>query len=124
MATQLEIIAEKERQTHLSRNSYLEKNGYGVTHENALSDGDEKGKGENGTIGSSIDIQARVNSLAKNPYSVNNEYNSKNPNALSDGDEKGKGELDGKVGTLTDIKSRTDVVARNKYNPSKGYPDF
>ena len=76
MATQLEIIAEKERQAHLTRNSYIEKNGYGTTHENALSNGDEKGKGETATIGSSLDIQTRVNNLLKNPYSSNNEYNS------------------------------------------------
>ena len=46
------------------------------------------------------------------------------PNAMSDGDEKGKGEVDGKVGSSIDIQTRTDVVARNKYNGSKGYPDF
>jgi len=74
MATQLEIIAEKERQAHLTRNSYIEKNGYGVTHENALSNGDEKGKGEAGTIGSSVDIQARVENLLRNPYSSSNQY--------------------------------------------------
>ena len=78
MATQLEIIAQQQRLEHLSRNSYADSKAYSSTHENALSDGDEKGKGE----------------------------------------------LDGKVGSLTDIKSRIDVVARNKYNPLKGYPDF
>jgi len=124
MATQLEIIAEKERQAHLTRNSYVEKNGYGVTHENALSNGDEKGKGETGTIGSSVDIQARVENLLRNPYSSNNQYNSKNPNALSDGDEKGKGENNGSVGSLTDVNSRKDSVARNKFGETKKYPDF
>ena len=50
MATQLEIIAEKERQAHLTRNSYIEKNGYGTTHENALSN--EK-KCLSGSVGAS-----------------------------------------------------------------------
>ena len=73
----------------------------------------------------SVADKIRNQLLAKNNFaSQKNEYGSTNKDALSDGDEKGKGELDGKVGSLTDIKSRTDVVARNKYNPSKGYPDF
>jgi hypothetical protein len=32
---------------------------YGATHKNALSDGDEKGKGETGTIGNKTDIITR-----------------------------------------------------------------
>jgi hypothetical protein len=46
------------------------------------------------------------------------------PNAMSDGDDRGKGENNGNVGSSIDIQTRTDVVARNKYNGSKGYPDF
>jgi len=46
------------------------------------------------------------------------------PNAMSDGDDKGKGDNNGNVGSSIDIQTRTDVVARNKYNGSKGYPDF
>ena len=70
MATQLEIIAQQQRLEHLSRNSYADNKAYSTTHENALSDWDEKGKGENvNSIGSSIDIQNRMASIARNTYS-------------------------------------------------------
>ena len=79
MATQLEIIAEKERQSLLTRNSYLEKNGYGVTHHNALSDGDEKGKGTGSFLdttngGSSIDNIERINEIKINEYQKDKPY--------------------------------------------------
>jgi hypothetical protein len=48
-------------------------------------------------------------------------YNASNPNALSDGDEKGKGENSGKIGSLTDINTRTESLSRNFYNGEKGY---
>jgi hypothetical protein len=32
--------------------------------------------------------------------------------------------VEGRVGSLTDINVRTEVVAKNKYNGTKGYPDF
>jgi hypothetical protein len=125
MATQLEIIAEKLRQEVISRNVYNGDKSYSSVNKNALSDGDEKGKGDvNGQVGSSVDIQNRIDNMGRNRYGVDNEYSSINKNALSDGDEFGKGESNGQVGSLTDIKTRTDVVARNKYNDSKGYPDF
>ena len=112
MPTQLEIIAEKQRQEHLSRNAYIDKNGYATTHENALSTGDDKGKGETNTIGSATDIQTRINNLVKNTYSSDNRYDSNNPNALSDGDEKGKGETI-TIGSHTDINTRTELLSKN-----------
>ena len=84
-----------------------------------------EGKGDvNGQVGSSVDIQNRIDNLGRNRYNNGNEYSSVSKDALSDGDEFGKGDVNGQVGSLTDIKTRTDVVARNKYNDSKGYPDF
>jgi len=125
MATQLEIIAEKLRQEVISRNTYNGEKSYSSVNKNALSDGDEKGKGDvNGQVGSSVDIQNRIDNMGRNRYGVDNEYSSINKDALSDGDEFGKGDSNGQVGSLTDIKTRIDVVARNKYNDSKGYPDF
>ena len=52
--TQLEIIGEQIRIQEFAINTYTGNNGYGVTNPNAISDGDEKGKGENenGEIGS------------------------------------------------------------------------
>ena len=112
MATQLEIIAEKQRQEHLARNVYIDKNGYSTTHENALSTGDEKGKGETDKIGSSTDIQTRISNIVKNTYSNQNGYGVNNPNALSDGDEKGKGETI-TIGSHTDINTRTELLSKN-----------
>jgi hypothetical protein len=62
--------------------------------------------------------------VAKNIYNSENQYSSINLNALSNGDDKGKGDVNGQVGSLTDINVRTEVVAKNKYNDAKGYPDF
>ena len=125
MATQLEILAEKLRKEVISKNLYPTGNSYSSVNKNALSDGDEKGKGDvNGQVGSSVDIQNRIDNLGRNRYNNGNEYSSVSKDALSDGDEFGKGDVNGQVGSLTDIKTRTDVVARNKYNDSKGYPDF
>ena len=36
----------------------------------------------------------------------------------------GKGDNNGRVGSLTDIKERTNSVARNAYGETKTYPDF
>ena len=92
MATQLEILAEKLRKEVISKNSYNSSNGYSSINKNALSDGDERGKGDvNGQVGSSIDIQNRIANLGRNRYNNGNEYSSVNKDALSDGDELGKG---------------------------------
>lgn len=123
--TKLEEIANEQRKIHLSRNDYNFKEEYGSTHPDAISDGDEKGKGENnGQIGSSEDIQARTSNIVKNTYQRDKGYGSTHPNAISDGDEKGKGENDNKVGSSVDIEKRTFSVAKNEYNIKKQYPDF
>ena len=90
MATQLELLAEKFRQEHVSRNVYNLEDRYGTEHKNTISDGDEKGKNE---IGSSVDIQSRTNNIVKNAYTSKNEYSREHKNAISDGDEKGKNEI-------------------------------
>jgi hypothetical protein len=125
MATQLEIIGDKERASITGRNSYNETVEYSSNSLNALSNGDEKGKGElNGSIGSLTDILAKNDLLGKNTYNENFQYNSSNPNALSDGDEKGKGELNNSIGSMTDIITKNESLGRNKYNDNKTYPDF
>ena len=129
MATQLEILAEKYRKEVLGVNSYNDKNFYSSVNKNALSDGDEKGKGDvNGQVGSSVDIQNRMDNMARNRYGSNNEYSMVNKDALSDGDEFGKGQVGdtGDVGSLTDIKTRIDLLGKNPtYGPGKKqYPDF
>jgi hypothetical protein len=57
-------------------------------------------------------------------YNKSNEYSSINKNALSDGDEKGKGEKNNSIGSITDIKTRNEVVGKNKFGTAKKYPDF
>ena len=61
------------------KNTYSTTKNYNLAHKNALSDGDENGKGEfNGSIGSKTDIETRESLLAKNKFSKTNPYNDKN----------------------------------------------
>ena len=127
--TQLEVIAEKLRTQEVVINRYSEKNGYGTTNKNALSDGDELGKGQagdTGTIGSLTDINTRIQVTSINKYNSENGYGVTNPNAMSDGDEFGKGQIgdDGQIGSLTDINTRIQVINKNKFGESNKYPDF
>ena len=115
------------RKDNLVKNIYKdEASGYNSNNPNALSTGDEKGKGEyNGQIGSSTDIKARKENLVKNTYKNDDTgYNSSHPNALSTGDEKGKGELSNNIGSKTDISKRSESLAKNKFKQTYGYPDF
>ena len=92
-----------------------------------MSDGDERGRGENNTggVGTVTDINERTTLIAKNIYNNNFGYSTINPNAISDGDERGRGENNtGGVGTVTDINERTTLGAKNKYGSTKTYPDF
>ncbi len=127
--TQLEVIAEKLRTQEVVINRYSEKNGYGTTNKNALSDGDELGKGQagdTGTIGSLTDINTRIQVTSINKYNSENGYGITNPNAMSDGDKFGKGQIgdDGQIGSLTDINTRIQVINKNKFGESNKYPDF
>lgn len=74
--SKLEEISLQYRKREEARNSYNKNKEFNAGHPNALSDGDEKGKGENnGSIGSSTDIKERKESQAKNKYNRNKEYN-------------------------------------------------
>jgi hypothetical protein len=66
------------REREIARNEYQSGDPYESGHDNALSDGDEKGKGDTGTVGSKTDITKRQTSIAKNKYSLNNPYNISN----------------------------------------------
>jgi hypothetical protein len=68
-----------------------------------------------------LSISFRKENIAKNRYSNNNQYTVSHENALSTGDELGKGEVNGSVGSATDIKSRETLVTKNKYSKSKEY---
>jgi hypothetical protein len=62
--------SDQYRKREFARNAsttYTPNDPYGVSHPNAKSDGDTKGKGEqNGSIGSSVDIAKREELQAKN----------------------------------------------------------
>jgi hypothetical protein len=63
------------RELQRAKNTYNKEDEYVTGHPNALSDGDEKGKGEqDGVIGSSTDIAKRGESATRNIYNRNNEY--------------------------------------------------
>lgn len=71
--------SEEFRKQQITKNTYDKNNEFTVSHPNALSDGDAKGKGEDGgTVGSSVDIQQRKTAATKNRYSLNDPYNISN----------------------------------------------
>lgn len=60
---------------NVTRNKFSEINQYSENHPDALSDGDELGKGElNGSIGGRTDILTRQRNLIRNFYSPTNQY--------------------------------------------------
>ena len=72
--SKLSQIADAERKIELARKSYQEDKPYSATHKNALSDGDEHGKGETTTVGSVTDMTERAKGVAKNTYNQNKPY--------------------------------------------------
>lgn len=73
--SRLEEISKQYRKREVTRNDYDNNDQYAGTHPDALSDGDELGKGEkNGSIGSKTDIEQRKLAQAKNKYNLNRPY--------------------------------------------------
>lgn len=59
----------------IAKNIYNKNDVYSESHTNALSDGDNRGRGEvDGVIGTAEDINKRTELLAKNVFNKNNEY--------------------------------------------------
>ena len=123
----LEEFANKYRPTELVINRYQStKNEYSSTNKDAISDGDELGKGENpanGSIGSKTDILTRNTEVVINRYGPTNPYSLVNKDAISDGDEFGKGEnpATGSIGSKTDILKRVENTGKNEYSSKKEY---
>lgn len=75
----LSEVAEQIRKQQLSRNDYTLDNQFGSTNPDAISDGDQYGKGT-GTFldtsngGSSVDKTERLSELKFNQYSLNKPY--------------------------------------------------
>jgi len=68
-----------------------------------------------------ISLPFRECTIAKNDYGNNDAYVAGHPDALSTGDEQGKGEMNGEVGNATDIKTRSVLMTKNKYNKNREY---
>ena len=60
----------------LAKNDYNTNDQYNVGNPDALSTGDEQGKGEvNGQVGGATDIKTRDTLITKNRFNKNKEYN-------------------------------------------------
>lgn len=74
--SRLEDISLPFRKREIARNDYDQNDFYNAGHPDALSTGDEDGKGEvNGQVGGATDIKKRGTLLTKNKYTKNREYN-------------------------------------------------
>ena len=76
---ELSQIAEQQRQRLIPKNDYKTSNQYSATNKDAISDGDELGKGPGGFLdtsngGSSIDKLERINEIKINEYQKDKPY--------------------------------------------------
>ena len=73
--SRLEEISEQFRKREIVRNDHDQNDQYSGTHPDALSDGDEKGKGDNnGQVGGLTDIKTREAQMVRNKFNVNRPY--------------------------------------------------
>jgi len=74
--SRLETTSAAYRATLVAKNDYSDTDPYNAGNPDALSTGDEKGKGlVNGEAGGLTDIKTRAKLIAKNKYNSNREYN-------------------------------------------------
>jgi hypothetical protein len=74
--SRLEDISVPFRKIEIARNDYDNNDQYNAGHPDALSTGDEQGKGEvNGEVGGATDIKTRKVLMTKNKFNRNREYN-------------------------------------------------
>lgn len=76
---ELSQIAEQQRQRLIPKNDYKTSNQYSATNKDAISDGDEYGKGTGSFLdtsngGSSIDKLERINEIKINEYQKDKPY--------------------------------------------------
>jgi len=73
--SRLEDISVPFRKSNIAKNGFDQNDEYNVGHPDALSTGDEFGKGElNGQVGGATDIKVRNSLLTKNKFNRNKEY--------------------------------------------------
>lgn len=89
----LEKMSVEFREKLIAKNDFDNNDSYELGHADALSDGDEQGKGEkNGSVGGKTDIKSRETSSAKNRYQKGGkEYNA----GTVDGSVNGRGDIVG-----------------------------
>jgi hypothetical protein len=68
-----------------------------------------------------LSVEFRDSAVARNTFNDGDNYTVSHDDALSSGDEPGKGENSGAIGSLTDIKMRTSLGVKNKYNSGNIY---
>ena len=74
--SRLEDVSLQYRTCTVAKNDYGNNDQYTLGHPDALSTGDEDGKGEvNGQVGGATDIKKRETLVAKNKFNRNKEYN-------------------------------------------------
>jgi|JFJP01.1.fsa_nt_gi hypothetical protein len=74
--SRLEAVSLPFRECTVVKNDYGCNAPYSSGHANALSTGDESGKGElNNSVGGATDIKTRKTLIAKNCYDSNRQYN-------------------------------------------------
>ena len=72
----LDTLNQEFRDKLLAKNDHNSNKEYNALHPDALSDGDNYGKGNtDSSVGGADDILARNRLLAKNKYNSNDEYN-------------------------------------------------
>ena len=71
--------SEEFREKNKSRNKYTDNDDYNTGHPNALSDGDDRGRGQvSDQVGTSTDIKKREELSTKSKFNKNNPYNINN----------------------------------------------
>jgi len=74
--SRLEDISLQFRECTIAKNDYDNNDQYNAGNPDALSTGDEQGKGEmNGQVGNATDIKTRSVLMTKNKYNNNRPYN-------------------------------------------------
>jgi hypothetical protein len=76
---ELGMVGEEQRKRLIPKNDYKPTNAYSATNKDAISDGDEQGKGtgvflDTANGGSSIDVLERINEIKINEYQKNKPY--------------------------------------------------
>lgn len=76
---ELGMVGEQQRNKLIPKNDYKPVNPYSSTNKDAISDGDEKGKGTGSFLdtangGSSIDVVERINEIKINEYQRDKPY--------------------------------------------------